>query len=190
MRTNTSLQVASPCHENWDKMTIAQKGRHCESCNKIVTDFSIMTDKEILQYISKQSNKLCGRFTQDQLQRTLIDTTVQKKKGWQWLVASVTSLFFFYDEAHAQNQTKNVTPVAISETRSTAQKVDEQSTPAKLLNDSDTTMNVKNEKFIGNAKHDEATYRATIVTGEITAFYEKPKSDSLIAKAKKLIKKS
>ena len=43
MKTPIIFHIPEPCHENWDAMTPQDKGRHCESCNKIVVDFSIMS---------------------------------------------------------------------------------------------------------------------------------------------------
>jgi hypothetical protein len=47
MSKKLQLQVPVPCHEDWDKMTDAEKGRFCSSCQKTVIDFSKMSDREI-----------------------------------------------------------------------------------------------------------------------------------------------
>ena len=95
-----SIHIPEPCHEDWQQMTPVDKGRFCQSCAKQVVDFSIMTDQEILNYISKVSGGLCGRFTEDQLQRPLQTVKHEKKKVW-W-VAVTMPLLMLFEKGHAQ----------------------------------------------------------------------------------------
>lgn len=72
MASKFQLQIPVPCHENWDQMTQADKGRFCGSCQKQVIDFTSMTDREIAQFFKKPSkDSVCGRFMQDQLDKDL-----------------------------------------------------------------------------------------------------------------------
>ena len=82
MQKQTTLYIPKPCHENWDKMTPTQQGKFCSSCNKQVVDFSLMSDNQILNFLSHQSGKLCGRFDTQQLERPLVETKI-KKKNWR-----------------------------------------------------------------------------------------------------------
>jgi len=66
------LSVPEPCHEDWDKMTPGEKGRHCSHCNKSVIDFSKFTDKELVEYISKHKETGCGKFNSTQLNRLIV----------------------------------------------------------------------------------------------------------------------
>ncbi|MBX2875291.1 MAG: carboxypeptidase-like regulatory domain-containing protein [Saprospiraceae bacterium] len=50
-------------------MTTAEKGRHCESCEKEVIDFTNMSDRELLNLLANTSGNLCGRFKTIQLNR-------------------------------------------------------------------------------------------------------------------------
>ena len=34
--------IPNPCHEDWNKMTPEDKGRHCSVCDKVVIDFTKM----------------------------------------------------------------------------------------------------------------------------------------------------
>src|SRR5215210_3895186 len=72
MQKKVYLHVPEPCHENWNIMSPVEQGRFCNSCCKQVTDFSKMTDAEIIEVLSKASGKTCGRFTPDQLERPVI----------------------------------------------------------------------------------------------------------------------
>gem|GEM_PF-872332 len=68
------FSVPEPCHEKWDEMTPNEKGRHCASCNKTVIDFSLYSDQQLLDFISKQQGKVCGRFNNYQLDRPVTPT--------------------------------------------------------------------------------------------------------------------
>jgi hypothetical protein len=61
-----SFAVTSPCHEDWDAMHEAQKGRFCDACQKTVVDFSEMTDAEIIaffeNYAATKRESICGRM--------------------------------------------------------------------------------------------------------------------------------
>ena len=65
------LSIPKPCHENWDAMTTEDKGRFCTSCQKTVMDFSNMSDRQVAEFFKKPKESVCGRFHQDQLERTL-----------------------------------------------------------------------------------------------------------------------
>lgn len=92
MKKQILLHIPEPCHENWDAMTPQDKGRHCQSCNKIVVDFSVMTDRQVLDYFKNAQGNTCGRFHNDQLQRPLIEPQKQPGK-WNYFLASVASFF-------------------------------------------------------------------------------------------------
>lgn len=92
MKKQILLHIPEPCHENWDAMTPQDKGRHCQSCNKVVVDFSVMTDRQVLDYFKNAQGNTCGRFHNDQLQRPLIEPQKQPGK-WNYFLASVASFF-------------------------------------------------------------------------------------------------
>lgn len=67
------ISIPKPCHEDWDKMTAREQGRHCDVCAKTVVDFTNMSDEQVQNYfISKQGQNLCGRFRNEQLDRITI----------------------------------------------------------------------------------------------------------------------
>jgi hypothetical protein len=91
MTKSIQLHVPEPCHENWQQMTPQEQGRFCKACAKVVVDFSVMSDKEILNYISTASGKMCGRLDQDQINREIFYPELQKKswkKYWLTIAAS------------------------------------------------------------------------------------------------------
>jgi hypothetical protein len=93
MRQHTYIHIQEACHENWGNMTAADKGRFCQSCSKTVTDFSAMTDTEILGYLSKSSDNVCGRFDASQLSRSIaLPATAAKKTVWAYLLSLLLPL--------------------------------------------------------------------------------------------------
>ena len=70
------ISIPKPCHEQWDGMTTTERGAFCQSCQTEVIDFSAMTDREVIEYLSK--NKAgCGRFRNDQLNTNLSIASVE-----------------------------------------------------------------------------------------------------------------
>jgi hypothetical protein len=67
-----NLSIPNPCHENWAQMTLSEKGRFCNSCQKSVIDFTAMSDRELVKFFKKPVDKVCGRFQPDQLNRDLL----------------------------------------------------------------------------------------------------------------------
>jgi hypothetical protein len=62
------LNINSPCHESWEKMSENEKGKFCHSCQKVVIDFTQMTDDEVINFLNTlKSNKNCGRFSISQI---------------------------------------------------------------------------------------------------------------------------
>ena len=82
------ISIPEPCSEDWDRMTpVDRYRRHCSSCEKNVTDFSWMTDREIHRYLAVAGNNLCGRFRADQLDRP-IRAYVAPDTGWRAAAAA------------------------------------------------------------------------------------------------------
>jgi hypothetical protein len=72
MSKKIQLSVPTPCYENWDAMTPAEKGRFCSSCQKQVMDFSNMADSQVAAFFRKKTTgSVCGRFLTEQLNRPM-----------------------------------------------------------------------------------------------------------------------
>jgi len=73
------IQINKPCHEDWSEMTSEAQGKFCNACKKSVVDFSMMSDAQILNYFSQpKSQKVCGRFNADQVDRALVNVIPQR----------------------------------------------------------------------------------------------------------------
>jgi hypothetical protein len=106
MPKSLQLNIAEPCHEDWQNMTPDQQGRFCGSCQKTVVDFSIMSDQEVLNYFLQANHQICGRFAADQVDRELVITEKKKRFSWAY-VWNVLLATFLVTEANAQVKPKS-----------------------------------------------------------------------------------
>ena len=105
MPKHIQIKVQESCHENWNGMQPNQQGRHCQSCQKTVVDFTDMTDTELVNFFTKNKGNTCGRFNNDQLQRSM--AIPQKKVHWMKYFFRITlPAFFLSTKASAQDTTK------------------------------------------------------------------------------------
>lgn len=67
--------IDEPCHADWDTMKPEAQGRFCSECSKVVVDFSEMSDFSIVNYLENNRHQsVCGRFAEDQLDKTYVWT--------------------------------------------------------------------------------------------------------------------
>jgi hypothetical protein len=66
------ITIPNPCSENWEAMEPREKSRFCASCQKCVIDFTASSDKEIYDFLKSKKENVCGRFTKNQIDRTLV----------------------------------------------------------------------------------------------------------------------
>ncbi|RYG74351.1 hypothetical protein EON80_02560 [bacterium] len=57
-----SIQIATPCHADWNKMSGDDQSRFCQSCTKNVYNFSAMTRAEAERLILEKEGNLCVRL--------------------------------------------------------------------------------------------------------------------------------
>lgn len=110
MPKSLQLNIAEPCHENWQNMTPQEQGRFCGSCQKTVVDFTMMSDQEVLSYFLKADHNVCGRFANDQLNKELKVTETKKRFSWAY-VWNILVATFLVAKADAQVAPKPKTPV-------------------------------------------------------------------------------
>lgn len=123
MKQQIQLQIPEPCHENWDKMTATQQGRFCMLCQKEVVDFSVMTDAEILYYLSTASSKTCGRVDDSQLNRVLASPQQKRKYSFKYAWSVLISSVLLATEAQAQGTLRVDSAVALPVDRPTRGEV-------------------------------------------------------------------
>lgn len=114
-----NISIPEACHESWQQMTPVAHGRHCPQCCKTVTDFTVMSNAEIIAYLSTTHN-VCGRFNEQQLNNINHQLDIQNLPssiGWKkWIMAIslVSSTMLF----KAQAQTKPIKTEQTDTTRS------------------------------------------------------------------------
>ncbi len=99
------IEIPTPCAEKWSEMQpVDALHRHCASCDKVLTDFSAMSDTELALWFTHSKGKMCGRFNPHQLNRNFtLPATQPRPKYWLnalWLLP----LSWFATDAKAQQQ--------------------------------------------------------------------------------------
>ncbi len=111
MKERIRMQIQQPCHENWNNMTPGEQGRHCSLCQKTVVDFSIMSDREVMDYISQYAHgNTCGRLSNSQLNR-VIERPRERTVSWKyiWSVALGSLLLSYRSVAQQVKPSKSKT---------------------------------------------------------------------------------
>ncbi len=96
------LNIENPCHEDWDKMLPEEKGKFCQSCQKIVVDFSKMTNEQIIDFLNKSNEKVCGRVAKHQLNTPISNYVINKTPFFNKYVAGFLMALGFYHPAKSQ----------------------------------------------------------------------------------------
>jgi len=69
MKKKFTLEIASPCSENFDKMIPNANGSFCNSCMKNVIDLSKKTNSEVARFIAENKDKsICARLKTTQME--------------------------------------------------------------------------------------------------------------------------
>ncbi|HEY8928779.1 MAG TPA: hypothetical protein VIM55_06295 [Mucilaginibacter sp.] len=109
MKLINNITIPTPCRENWSQMTPVEQGWHCACCCKTVIDFTLLTDAEVINYLTLKNN-VCGRFSEDQLHR--INNQQQRpalvKSIWK-RVAMIALITGFFSLTRADGQVRKHT---------------------------------------------------------------------------------
>ncbi len=70
MAKEIEISLSNPCSEDWKSFKKTSEGGFCLSCQRKVIDFRSKTDREIFNYLSKNSRGSCGIFHAHQLNKT------------------------------------------------------------------------------------------------------------------------
>jgi len=104
MKTNFTLSVPTPCHENWAEFIPTQKGRFCGSCQKEVIDFTRWSEEQIKQYFIYHTSLTCGRFALQQLKPYTSTTASKPHARWAACIAFLLLLINRPSEAQPSTQ--------------------------------------------------------------------------------------
>ena len=99
-----TVYIPNPCHENWNNMVAAEKGKFCNACAKQVIDFSMMSDTQILNYFKDPGRaKDAVMDIYQELLAKLPNHEVENFRGWLYVVAKNHCLM------HLRKTQKNIT---------------------------------------------------------------------------------
>ena len=109
------LSIPKPCSEKWNEMTPTEKGRFCSVCERNLIDFTHFSDDELLRFVKNNDDKLCGRFTKNQVDRKLESTVVSENKIIQYSkIAGFVLPSLIANEAFTQNNTETKSEISNS----------------------------------------------------------------------------
>ncbi len=100
------VSIPKACHESWDAMTPAEKGRFCQNCQKVVVDFTQMSDEQIHSFYKNNPGKSCGHYYASQLNRPIEVSQPDKKRFLPAVVFASMTTFFFSSTTNASAKTK------------------------------------------------------------------------------------
>lgn len=104
MRSLT-IQIPQPCRERWADMQPNEQGRFCANCQKTVVDYTALSDRELVKLLTKSSEASCGRFRNEQLNRSLVALNPAATSIWRhWIGLLTLSLFGWQTTRAQQNQ--------------------------------------------------------------------------------------
>jgi hypothetical protein len=111
-----NITIPRPCKKKeWDDMTPNTQGRHCDNCNFTVIDFTNFTDRELVDFLLKSKEHLCGRFTNFQINRPMAIHNTQNNSLFSKTFLSVAILTGIGNNINAQSTIQNtVAPVQTS----------------------------------------------------------------------------
>src|SRR3954466_898674 len=93
MKKKFTLEIASPCSENFDKMIPNSKGSFCDSCAKNVIDLSRKSNSEVAKFISRNKNKnICARIKSTQLDQEFEYNEMSKINTFKYAAIAVSVL--------------------------------------------------------------------------------------------------
>jgi hypothetical protein len=83
--------------------TVDSHSRHCASCDKIVADFTTLSDDELALFLRHHTSSACGRFRADQLNKPLHALPEKFSSAQWWKAAILVPLAFFSKTSRADN---------------------------------------------------------------------------------------
>ncbi len=77
------------CDQKWELMPEQEHGgRLCEACERVLVDFTQLSEQQILNQQRENNYKLCGRYTRSQVDRLPRHLAIEESKDRKpWLVA-------------------------------------------------------------------------------------------------------
>lgn len=74
------------CDQQWELMLEQDGGRLCDACERVLIDFTPLSEQEMLNKHRESETKLCGRYTRGQVDRLHRHLALEESKSRPWLV--------------------------------------------------------------------------------------------------------
>lgn len=93
MKKKFTLEIASPCSENFNKMIPNNGGSFCSSCAKNVIDLSRKTNSEVAKFISESKDtNICARIKASQLEEEFVYNEVSALANFKYAAVAASVL--------------------------------------------------------------------------------------------------
>ncbi len=93
MKLTTINPHFNACDQKWEQMPEQDGGRLCQSCERVLIDFTQTTEQEVLNQQRSNDFKLCGRYTRNQVDRLHRHLTLEESQNNRpWLVSLAMGL--------------------------------------------------------------------------------------------------
>ncbi len=71
-------------------MIQSDEGKYCSECSTKVVDFTGLTDSQVIQILSRNTEKICGRLTDVQINRTIVNARPRRiSSGFYKILSSI-----------------------------------------------------------------------------------------------------
>lgn len=120
-----SVEVKSPCREEWNEMTGNDRVRFCSHCSKNVNNLSIMTRKEAMRFVRASDGNICIRYIPHPVTRRPVfaEQLLQITRRSPGLTAGVMTASIALS-THTFGQERSPTPVGTPIVAEKLEKVD------------------------------------------------------------------
>jgi hypothetical protein len=147
-----SINIPEGCTQDWNMMEQRSEGKHCNSCQKTVIDFTLMTDTQLAKFFKKSTSNVCGRFYDDQLDRQI--TIPKRELPWLKYFFTITlPAFLFSQKSWGQKKNINDDTVLVEK---------------KVLNESLTNTSISSRILKGiivDDKGNPVSFASVLITG-------------------------
>ena len=110
-----TITIPEGCTQDWNSMEQRTTGKHCNSCQKTVIDFTLMTDNQLTDFFKKNTGNVCGRFYNDQLNKQI--AIPKRELPWLKYFFTITlPAFLFSQKSWGQQRSHKEKTVITKET--------------------------------------------------------------------------
>jgi hypothetical protein len=122
MKKKFTLEIATPCSENFDKMIPNSNGSFCDSCAKNVIDLSRKTNSEIARFMVEHKNEnICARVKTTQLESEFVYNEVSKMNNLKY--AAIAASVLLTSSVAAQEKEPVITEISVEPTHHLVGKI-------------------------------------------------------------------